>query len=62
MKLSVLLISFAATAIVVWVFVVMAEIRDSPIMGEPAAATSHGRVSRISDPVGARPWPRIDAG
>jgi hypothetical protein len=57
-----LLISFAATAIVVWVFVVMAEIRDSPIMGEPAAATSHGRVSRISDPVGARPWPRIDAG
>ncbi len=62
MKLSVLLISFAATAIVLWVFVVMAEIRDSPIMGDPAAATvSHGRVSRISGP-GAWPWRQLDAG
>ncbi len=61
MKLSVLLISFAATAIVLWVFVVMAEIQDSPIMGEPAAATVHGRVSQTSGPV-AWPRPRLDAG
>ncbi len=45
MKLSVLLISFAATATVLWVFVVMAEIRDSPIMGDSAAAASPGRLS-----------------
>jgi hypothetical protein len=61
MKLSVLLVSFAATAIVVWMFVVTAEIQNSPIMGEPAAPAAHRHVSQNSGSA-TRPLRLVDAG
>jgi hypothetical protein len=64
MKLSVLLVSFAATALVLWVFVFMAEVQARPLAPHRSVAvaasiaTADDRPVRQSGP--ATLW--IDAG